>query len=75
MGNKGEQMKYEINGDGSVSITEKDYYKIHKDYRGYIKVKLKNPLLRFMKVPVPAMLVLNPKTQATELRPVKFKEV
>jgi hypothetical protein len=67
MGNKGEQMKYEINGDGSVSITKKDYYKIHKDYRITRKLWM-NTLAHFM-------LVLNPKTQATELRLVKFKEV
>ena len=41
-------MKYTINKDGSVAITENDYYKIHKDYRGTMNI---------MGIPVPTMLI------------------
>ena len=58
-------MKYTINKDGSVAITENDYYKIGKDYRGTRNI---------MGIPVPTMLILNEDTQATESRTVRFTD-
>jgi len=58
-------MDYKINIDGSIAITENDYYKIHKDYRGTINI---------MGIPVPTMLILNEDTQKTESRTVMFTD-
>ena len=58
-------MDYKINIDGSIAITENDYYKIHKDYRGTMNI---------MGIPVPTMLILNENTQETESRTVRFTD-
>jgi hypothetical protein len=53
---------YKYDGKGPIKISKKMYAKVQKDSKSMIKGK-------------PHMMALNPKTQATELVPVKFEEV
>ena len=53
---------YKYDGKGSVRISKKNYAKVQRDSKSVVKGK-------------PMMMVLNPKTQATELVPVQFEEV
>ena len=53
---------YKYDGKGPIKISKKMYGKVKKDSKSMIKGK-------------PYMMALNPKTQGTELVPVKFEEV
>jgi hypothetical protein len=53
---------YKYDGKGPIKISKKMYGKVKKDSKSMIKGK-------------PHMMALNPKTQGTELVPVKFEEV
>ena len=53
---------YKYDGKGPIKISKKMYAKVQKDSKSMIKGK-------------PYMMALNPKTQGTELVPVKFEEV
>ena len=53
---------YKYDGKGPIKISKKMYAKVQKDSKTMVKGK-------------PYMMALNPKTQGTELVPVKFEEV
>jgi hypothetical protein len=53
---------YKYDGKGPVKISKKMYAKVQRDSKTMVKGK-------------PYMMALNPKTQGTELVPVKFEEV
>ena len=53
---------YKYDGKGPIKISKKMYAKVQRDSKSMIKGK-------------PYMMALNPKTQGTELVPVKFEEV